>query len=448
VLAAAFVEPAQAGIPVYVMMPLDTMNNDGSLNNPDGVKNNLQTLKNTGATGIMVDCWWGIVETSPKSYNFSGYSDLFDIANSVGMKVQAVMSFHKCGGNVGDTCNIPIPNWVTNIAKQGNSDIFYKDQDGNYDDEYLSLFTDTQSLYEGRTGVQLYSDFMSAFAEQFKSELGSLIVEIQVGMGPAGELRYPSYQMAHWQFCGIGAFQCYDSYALQDLASSATAAGHSDWGSAGPNNAGDYNSHPTDTGFFGEDTSQNNYESDYGKFFLNWYSQALISHADRVLKVASNAFSGTGVGLAGKIAGIHWWALAQSRAAEATAGYYVTNGNDGYEQIASVFAKYGANIDFTCLEMLDSEQPSSCACGPQEVVQDVRVAAKAGGTGFSGENALARYDTTAYNTIETEAGQSSSTGGQPMAPLDAFTYLRLSDTLLQSDNLNNFHNFINAMNGI
>jgi hypothetical protein len=38
------------------------------------------------------------------------------------------------------------------------------------------------------------------------------IQEIQVGMGPAGELRYPSYpeQNGTWRFPGIGAFQCYD----------------------------------------------------------------------------------------------------------------------------------------------------------------------------------------------------------------------------------------------
>lgn len=33
-----------------------------------------------------------------------------------------------------------------------------------------------------------------------------------MGMGPAGELRYPSYpeQNGTWKFPGIGAFQCYD----------------------------------------------------------------------------------------------------------------------------------------------------------------------------------------------------------------------------------------------
>ena len=43
----------------------------------------------------------------------------------------------------------------------------------------------------------------------FSIEFGQ---EIQVGMGPAGELRYPAYPESNntWQFPGIGEFQCYD----------------------------------------------------------------------------------------------------------------------------------------------------------------------------------------------------------------------------------------------
>ncbi|ONK70865.1 uncharacterized protein A4U43_C04F2320 [Asparagus officinalis] len=63
-----------------------------------------------------------------------------------------------------------------------------------------------------RSPVQCYADFMRAFRDEFRPLLGSTIVEIQVGMGPAGELRYPSYPElgGTWKFPGIGAFQCYD----------------------------------------------------------------------------------------------------------------------------------------------------------------------------------------------------------------------------------------------
>nr|AFK35065.1 unknown [Lotus japonicus] len=34
------------------------------------------------------------------------------MAKKHGLKVQAVMSFHQCGGNVGDSCTIPLPKWA------------------------------------------------------------------------------------------------------------------------------------------------------------------------------------------------------------------------------------------------------------------------------------------------------------------------------------------------
>lgn len=54
-------------------------------------------------------------------------------------------------------------------------------------------------------GAQLY------FSKHIYSS-GFLLQEIQVGMGPCGELRYPSYPESNgtWRFPGIGEFQCYD----------------------------------------------------------------------------------------------------------------------------------------------------------------------------------------------------------------------------------------------
>lgn len=44
-----------------------------------------------------------------------------------------------------------------------------------------------------RTSVTMYLEFMTAFADALRPFLGSTVVEVQVGLGPAGELRYPSY---------------------------------------------------------------------------------------------------------------------------------------------------------------------------------------------------------------------------------------------------------------
>lgn len=47
---------------------------------------------------------------------------------------------------------------------------------------------------------------------RFETDITILLQEIQVGMGPCGELRYPSYPESNgtWRFPGIGEFQCYD----------------------------------------------------------------------------------------------------------------------------------------------------------------------------------------------------------------------------------------------
>jgi beta-amylase len=48
--------------------------------------------------------WWGVAEAEgPGRYNFNGYMELMEMATKTGLKVQAVMSFHQCGGNVGDS---------------------------------------------------------------------------------------------------------------------------------------------------------------------------------------------------------------------------------------------------------------------------------------------------------------------------------------------------------
>jgi hypothetical protein len=111
-------------------------------------------------------------------------------------------------------------------------------------------------------------------------------------MGPAGELRYPSYQMDKWSFCGIGEFQSYSPYALSQIQAAAKSAGHPEWGySGGPSNAGSYNSYPSQTAFFSS-SGFDNYRSDYGKFYLRWYSDALLTHAQDILTATNTVFGG------------------------------------------------------------------------------------------------------------------------------------------------------------
>jgi hypothetical protein len=56
--------------------------------------------------------------SGPRRYDLSGYKRLFHKVAAAGLKIQAVMSFHAAGGNVGDTCKIPLPRWVLEVCAQ------------------------------------------------------------------------------------------------------------------------------------------------------------------------------------------------------------------------------------------------------------------------------------------------------------------------------------------
>ena len=63
-------------------------------------------------------------------------------------------------------------------------------------------------------------------------------------------------------------------------------------GLSGPHDSGNYNSHAWETGFF---VSQGgSWDSEYGRFFLSWYSGLLLKHADRLLGAAASALRSRG----------------------------------------------------------------------------------------------------------------------------------------------------------
>ncbi|KAK3157730.1 hypothetical protein QOZ80_2AG0127190 [Eleusine coracana subsp. coracana] len=390
------------GVPVFVMMPLDTVKKCGSaLNRRKAVQASLTALKSAGVEGVMVDVWWGIAEAEgPGRYNFAGYMELMEMARKTGLKVQAVMSFHQCGGNVGDSVTIPLPRWVVEEMERDN-DLCYTDQWGHRNLEYVSLGCDAMPVLKGRTPVECYTDFMRAFRDHFADYLSNTIVEIQVGMGPAGELRYPSYPESNgiWKFPGIGAFQCNDRYMLSSLKAAAEATGKPECSS---------------------------------------------TTADRVLTGATSVYSGTpGVEVSVKVAGIHWHYGTRSHAPELTAGYYNTRARDGYLPVARALARHGAVLNFTCVEMRDGEQPQDAQCRPEALVRQVASAARAAGVGLAGENALPRYDGTAHDQVVATAAQR----GDAQDRMVAFTYLRMGPDLFHPDNWHRFAAFVRRMSG-
>lgn len=429
-------------VPIYVMLQLDIITSENVLKDKEGLEKQLKQLQGAGVDGVMCDVWWGIVESKgPKEYDWSAYKTLFQLVQDCKLKMQVVMSFHQCGGNVGDVVNIPIPQWVLDVGET-NPDIFYTNRAGNRNIEYLTIGVDNQPLFGGRTAIELYSDYMKSFRENMADLLeAELFTDIEVGLGPAGELRYPSYpQNQGWAFPGIGEFQCYDKYLKADFEEAATNAGHPEWGL--PDDAGEYNDTPDATAFFGS----KGYLSEKGKFFLTWYSNKLIIHGDQILDEANKAFLGCKVKLATKISGIHWWYKDDSHAAELTAGYYNLNDRDGYRPIARMLSRHYGCFNFTCLEMRDSEQDAAAKSGPQGLVQQVFSGVKREDVLMAGENALERYDRVAYNQILVGVRPNGvSRNEPPKLKMEALTFLRLGDTLLEKQNFRIFKTFVKKL---
>ncbi|GJD07163.1 Beta-amylase 1, chloroplastic [Galdieria sulphuraria] len=398
------------GVPVYVMMPLSSVTVSGDLvENYDGYDLQwiLKQWKKNGVYGLMVDVWFGVVEKTPKQYRWEPYIQLCKHLRQAGLKLQTVMSFHRCGGNVGDRCYIPLPQWVLDAAAN-NSDIFFKDQEGNVDPEYISWGVDMEPVIAGRSAIQIYSDFLASFRDNLREFLGDVIV----------------YQLNRWTFCGVGEFQCYDRYLLSRLEQAAKEVEHPDWAHPPyPYDVGNYNSRPEQTLFFKEDGGI--WNTQYGDFFLRWYSKEMIEHADRILQVANDVFFND------KIPDSNW--KGKSHASELTAGYYNTRFRDGYTPIFQILKKYDTTAVFTCTEMRDKNQPQDCNCSPEDLVGLIVRASIATNVSFAGENAVSFYDADSYRQISLVARSYSVVRGIPM---EAMTYLRWPEpiTIFMGDN--------------
>jgi len=416
-------------VPLFVMLPLDTVHEEGGksfLREPEVLRRDLMRLQRAGVQGVMVDVWWGIVERDgPGKYDWSAYMELVKMVAELRMKLQAVMSFHQCGGNIGDACFIPLPKWVLEIG-DFNPNIFYTDMSLNRNREYVSLGADEEKIFYGRSPLDMYEDFMHSFATTFAHFIPNVVIEAQIGLGPAGELRYPSYPLAFWNFPGVGQFQCYDKYMRRDLIRAAVRAKKPEWGLTWPPHAdqvGNYNYSSEHTEFFKDDGL---WQTEAGAFFLEWYSNSLLRHGDKVLARARRAFKSTNILLAAKVAGIHWGSKTKSHAPELTAGYFNTCKRDGYKPIAEMFAKHRVMFDFTCLEMKNEDLPDWARSAPVDLVEHTRRAADRAGCLYAGENALPRFDRQGFEQIIRQCAHRSGS-------IASFTYLRLGEHMMDSE---------------
>jgi beta-amylase len=408
--------PAQAGPleTANVMAPLDMRGNNQAR---DDFRRQLQTAKAIGVKAVAVDVWWGVVAANGDGqWDWSYYDSLFDDIAGVGLHLVPVMSFHKCGGNVGDACDIPIPSWLWTaytLEQPGRSqfDLMYRSEQDNANGETLALWRDDWALPK-------YKRFMREFQAHFAGR-AALIDEISIGTGPAGELRYPSYN-AHDSGSGWpnrGFFQAYSAPARADFRTWAMAK---DGDLAGVNRAwgatlGSVDQiGPPDDGTPADGRASTFVQRDdfraivYGQDFVDWYSGGLIEHGHRMLEAAHESFDGAfaTIPLGLKIPGVHWQMAASAshpRIAEIAAGLIRTSvdyasaaSGHGYgATVAMIHGFHNArrvNLHFTALEMDNCEDTGSCqvdASQAKALVFWVAQAAADGQVAIKGENALA-----------------------------------------------------------
>ena len=71
--------------------------------------------------------------------------------------------------------------------EEAEPDIFYTDVRGFRNRECRSLGCDNEPLFQGRTPVQMYHDFIQEFADVFTDMLGAL---------PRQEFLFPAFQVS------------------------------------------------------------------------------------------------------------------------------------------------------------------------------------------------------------------------------------------------------------
>ncbi|GAB4857638.1 hypothetical protein Ancab_015544 [Ancistrocladus abbreviatus] len=433
------------GSPVFVTLPIDTLTpSSGQMKRRKAITQSLRALALAGVEGVVMEVWWGIVEREkPRVYDWQGYIEIVAMAKRCGLKVRAVMAFHQCGTGPSDPYWIPLPQWVQEEMVK-DPDIAFSDRFGRRNMEYVSLGCDILPVLQGRSPIQAYSDFMRNFRDTFGPFLGVVITGIHVGMGPAGELRYPSCPSQKltwpWRSRELGEFQCYDKYMLASLNACAQNIGMCEWGNGGPFGASNLMNNPEQTEFFNSDGSWNTL---YGQFFLKWYSGMLILHGERICRETESIFYGTEVNISAKVAGIHWHYGTESHPSELTAGYYNTSARDGYLPIARMFGRYGFTMCCSGFEMQDAEErQTNPVSSPEGFLQQLLLATRACGVPLEGENSAINPDDGSFQQV-LKMARFYSDGLEK--PSFSFNFVRMDKNLFEHQNWVRFTRFVREM---
>ncbi|MCK5782710.1 MAG: family 14 glycosylhydrolase [Flavobacteriales bacterium] len=391
-----------------VMNPLHlkVLSKKGLLEKDDLVifDSHLKQIKDIGVSAVSVDVWWGLVMRENEDvYDWSYYRQIVELLKNNGLNWVPIFSFHQAGGNVNDDFSQMIPLWVwgsiLNKHKEIDSirDLQYISETGDSSTEYISLWADKYAL-------PLYENFMNSFKEEF-SDIAWMTEEINVSMGTAGELRYPSFNSHDWgDFPNRGTLQCYSQIAKKDFEKAMRKSYQSidELNQSWKTNLNDFSeiTPPQKTNYFFD--NKDYIKSKYGRDFIFWYNDSLISHGKRILKLAfkvfdDNNFESTDIGF--KIPGVHWKISDPNlpRVAEITAGLISShtklssNNQDEYCEMLKRLVKESWKdrivVHFTCLEMVNKDDEGYSRA--EDLVKWMSEAAHKNGIRIMGENALA-----------------------------------------------------------
>ncbi|KAK7358495.1 hypothetical protein VNO77_00423 [Canavalia gladiata] len=432
------------GSPVFVTLPVNSVGREGQVTRPKAMLFSLRALATAGVEGVVIEIWWGLVEKSEsRVYDWRGYKELVMMACMCGLKVRAVLAFHQHGTGPDDPNWIPLPLWVLDEI-QKDPELAYCDRFGRRNVEYISLGCDILPVLRGRSPIQAYADFMRDFRDTFRLSLGVIITGVQIGMGPGGELRYPSFSSPKPNLAfphELGEFQCYDKYMLASLNASARNIGKREWGNGGPFGTGSLMQNPEHTDFFRNDGGS--WNTSYGEFFLEWYSDMLLLHGERICREAETVFRGTEVRISAKLAAIHWHYVTQSHPSELTAGYYNTFNRDGYLPIARMLSKYGFSMCCSCFEMQDALMKKINPDGsPEGFLRQLLLAARLCDIPLEGQNFSTNLDDGAFAQVLKMS--KFYTNGIEKRPF-SFNFVRMDKRLFEPRNWDRFTRFVRQM---
>lgn len=415
----------------------------------------IDEAKRAGVNAVSVDVWWGKVEKDgDQVFDWSYYDTIFQKIRDRNLKIAPIISFHRCGGGPGDDCDIRVPGWLfshfTTIGLSAD-DLKYESEQGRiHEDAIVPWATATPAV------LNQFRQFMQAFAQQYAPHAGDF-VELNISLGPTGELRYPSYNSYpgsdEWRYPDRGFFQAYsvlaqDTFRNWALATFEGLTGVSTrWGIplSSPDQIRVPGGHLSpSSGKRAETFVQDKDYADtaYGRDFIDWYNESLVDHGRRLLLASDEVFDGAfaSIPLGMKIPGVHWQMMScasHPRIAEITAGLVQTTLNlkpdpaaraDAYgykrilDMVADVKKQTGRDV---ILHFTAAEMDNDPACGDGNSMAEALVfwiseAAQDRDIRHKSENALACVD---------KPGDDRTWGSVRnafnFAPYSGFTLLRL-----------------------